>query len=89
MAVGLGTTTAVESLASRGNGICSSRSDEEEDRSNCGNGGNSINPECGRDHHTLHDVDGTDNDDDGGNNQCRQPWAMLLCMAAQHAYPES
>ena len=45
----LGTTTAVEASALRGNGIHSSRRDDEEDRSNHGNSGNRSNREGGRD----------------------------------------
>ena len=66
--VPLGTMRAMEASASRGNGICSSRSNDEEDRSNHGNGGNSSNCKGGNDHCTSHDADGVDNDDDGGDD---------------------
>ena len=82
-------TTAVEASALMGNGICSSRSDDKEDRSNCGNDGNSSNPEGGRNCCTSHDADRADNDKDGGNDRRWQPRAMLLGLAAQRAYPES
>ncbi len=79
-------TKAVEASASKGNSICSSRSDNEKDRSNRGNSGNSSNRKGGHDCCTLHDADGADNANDGGNNQRWRPQAMLLGAAVQRAY---
>jgi hypothetical protein len=80
-AVALGMTTAVEASASKGNSIRSSRSEVKEDRSNHGNDGSSSNCKGGHDCCTLHNADGADNADDGGNDQRRRPQAMLLGAA--------
>ena len=84
--------------ASRGNGICGSRHDGEEDSSNHGNGGNiSI---CGGGHGGKKPCPRCcgmlmgrfdDNNDGGKDNQRGRPQAMLLGTAAQaqRAHPES